>query len=260
MYVKKMPVFQAGKVLTIEMLDALKSAIEATENQKYSGYSDGVLHGFQVEIADDYLIVDKGAFIYQEELFAVSEKTKILYAGNGETQLLVLRIGDKEKTSNFEIREAEFKLIPDGDEILSDLEIARFRLQKGARLRNQFQGLRDMNTSYDTLNLCHARWSAFGGNTMAYPILEMAAREIEKKNNTDIYDEMLLEAIYSAKGESIPGVMIDRYLKRKLGKSVDVTTPEARYKALLNAVNQMSTQEEAPRGEQQKRNNRIIID
>lgn len=260
MFVKKVPVFQAGKVLTIEMLDALKNTIEAIGYRKYQGFSDGILNGFQVEVSEDYLTVDKGSIIFGEELYMVTEKTKVPYVGNGMMQLLVLRVGDTEKAGQFEIREAEIRTIREEDAILSDIEIARFRLQKGAKLRTNFLSLRDMSTAYDTVNLCNARWAAYGENSMAYPLLEMAAKEIEKKENADFYDELFLQAVYTAHGETVPLPLIDRYIKGKLGKS-NIASLEARYRCLLEAVGRVESREgDARPRERRMGNNRIIVD
>lgn len=260
MIVKKTPLFQAGKVLSVEMLNALTYELEKINSQKYLGYADGILRGFQIEVADDYLIVNEGSYIYQGELLCIPQKVKVLYNKSDSLQILVLRTGDMEQTNNFRIREAEFKIIPKEDCIITDIEICRFYLQQGAKLRNHYQNFRDMNTTFDTVCLCHSKWAAYGENSIAYPILAMFRQEIMKREKPDIYDELLLDAISNSSGESIPQSTITRYLTNKLERKLEDPNPEDIFKGLVHSLEKGEGCAERRTTGNRPANNRIIIE
>lgn len=260
MIVQKIPLFHTGKILSVEMLNALTYELEKVNSQKYLGYSDGILRGFQIEVADEYLIVNEGSYIYQGELLCIPQKAKVLYKKSDSLQVLVLRTGDMEQTNNFRIREAEFKIIPEENCIITDIEICRFFLQQGAKLRNQYQNFRDMNTTFDTVCLCHSKWSAYGENSVAYPILAMFGQEIMNKEKPDIYDELLLNAINNSSGESIPQPVIIRYLTNKLERKLENPNQEDIFKGLVHSLEKGERRAERRTTDNRSAHNRIIIE
>ena len=64
-------------------------------------------------------------------------------------------------------------------ELLDDeVELCRFKLKDGARLRTEYKDFYDIQTEYDTLNLAHATWSAADGNSLSKEVTDFFARKV----------------------------------------------------------------------------------
>jgi len=65
-----------------------------------------------------------------------------------------------------------------------EMELGRFRLQEGARLRYIYQNLQD----YDTINRMHAPYACMGGSTVSPEILVRFAEEMMEMEVSEPFD------------------------------------------------------------------------
>lgn len=258
MIVQKIPRFESGNVLSKEMLETFNERY-FVDDMKYMGYSNGILKGFDIRVADGYLVVGRGCYFFENQVYYIGMDVKIPYTHSDMVKILVIRNNDKEISRYFEIREADFKLISEEERLLTDIEICRFRVQQGAQLRYQMRNLKDMSTYYDTICLCYAQWSAYGGQSIAYPILEKYAYELMEFHNCQAEDRLMIGQILSSKGESISADYLKMYINHRVQRERDLDTPYDLYNGLCECIRVMSS--DVPQRERSTfRERRIILD
>ncbi len=236
MIVQKIPRFESGNVLSHEMLDALNQRYMLGNKFDYFGYSDGLIKGFQLTASSEYLLVGQGCYVFENEVQYVAEAMKVPYTYGNVVRLLVLRTGDKERSRQFEIREAELKLIMEEERLLTDIEICRFCLQQGASLRDKAKSLEDMSTFYDTICVCHAQWAGYGGQTVAYPVLQQFVNELLLCKNRTSEDNLMIGHVLATKGESLPRQYLEGYLCNRLQREVKAEEPYMIYSGLKEVL------------------------
>ena len=98
----------------------------------------------------------------------------------------------------------------------SELEICRFKLREGARLRINYKDFFDIQTEYDTVNLADAVWAARDGNTLSKYITDYFAErvlECDRAQEGDVeFARMLLQS-----RDAVPRMILDDYIGRKTG-------------------------------------------
>ena len=236
MIVQKIPRFESGNILSREMLEALNFNCLSERRMNYFGYSDGIVKGLSVTASAEYVTVGKGCYLFDREVQYVMEDVKVPYAYGNEMKLLVLRTGDKEVSRQFETREAEIKLIGKDERILTDIEICRFSIQNGARLRDYARNLSDMSTYYDTICVCHAQWAAYENPSAAYPVLLQFAKELAMCKNLTTEDNLIIGQILELKGESLSKQCIEAYVSHKLQHEFKADSAYKLYTGLCEAL------------------------
>lgn len=259
MITQKIPLFYSGNVLTQDMLESLKQHTVNTGRFDYLGYSDGILKGCRITTTDSQIIVQKGVLIYGGEVFYLSEDSKIVYEPTNSLKLLVVRVLDHELSRSFDTRKIEFLLINEEEKLKADIEICRYRLQAGAKLRYDYKNFADMNTEFDTVCLCHAKWSAYGGESIAYEILYQFAKAALEQNGLIPEDRMFIGQILNSPGQTLPEECISSYLAGRLSKAVTKHTVHELYQDLAAALRLMGNGRNAAAGKN-KREHRLIVD
>lgn len=259
MIIQKLPVFQEGTVLTQEMLEALKQYAYNTGVFPYLGYANGILKGCGITAYGDRLIVREGMLLYEGEIFYFPHASGIEYEPTDSVKLLAARVGDRERSRSLETRTVELRLTSEADKTASEIELCRYRLQPGARLRCEYRNFSDMDTEYDTVNVCHAGWSAYGGPSVSYEILYQFANAAQTKRGLSAEDRMFLGQIFAAPGETLPKACICNYLSGRLQKDCREDSIHDLYLHLVDVLRQMDDTRGAA-GQKAQSGRRMIVD
>ncbi len=182
------PKFEDGVLLTTERIDALSQQSFKFNDYLYQDYSDGIISGFKISVEDKNIIIKNGLFKYQNKVFLLN-KTISIYCQPTDI-LTYLKISFKESikklgevTYYFEIGLSEDNLLE------TDIELCRFRLQKGAKLRYIYDGFDDMITEFDTINLINCPYVAKKKPSLHPIILNRFATELIASGTKNIIDQ-----------------------------------------------------------------------
>lgn len=178
MLVQAIPIFQDAHLLRRVMLEALSDYAYLSNQLLYKGYGDGIMAGCQLTTTEDSIILNEGVVFYEGQMFLIKEPMYINYYPTNTTTVLKIHFSDQKKDTGFIYREVDISLSEQTALLKGEVELCRFKLQSGARLRYQYQGFEDRNTEFDTLNVIHAAYSAKGGSTLAPEILWDFAAEM----------------------------------------------------------------------------------
>lgn len=232
----RIPVFEKGSVLTQDMLETMKEYAIDFANMQFDGYSDGIISGCGVSMSNNLLMVDRGIVKYKNTLYFIPGGMHVTVQSGNQWNTLNLRLGALCKVKNFLTGSVELELSEDLQECENRIEICRFRLQDGAMLRNNYRDFQDMSTEFDTVNVIHAKWSAYGLSSVSNRILKEFAKEAMNKNMQNPLDQMFVQQILMLDGRTMNRDAITFYLNTRLGRNNRPMTNMEIYKGLQEVL------------------------
>ncbi len=130
----------------------------------------------------------------------------------------------------------ELIITQDLSETQHSIELARFRLQPGAILRNQYKNFMDYNTEYDTLNIIHSNWSSYDGDTLSPVLLRAFADEMMQQREKNPLDMMFCQQIYGMNGSSLSLSAISNYIHCRLPEQKKLLSKQELFQGLLQIL------------------------
>ena len=233
------PVFATGRVLRKESMENIRDFPRDFSDAVYADYSDGIIGGFDIAYdggaaTEENLRVSGGALKKNGVIFVLKEMTAA-FDSFDKNICLKLCFGDISKTEDF--LKTGFGLKADSvfDTAENEIELARFRLAKGAKLRkkHEYKGVEDFTTPDNTLNLVHVKYSGLDSPTFSPALLRIFAKEIAVSR--DIADVSF--GLLCLSGDIIHKDCILQYLGIRLGRDFDRDiTNQAIHAALIEIV------------------------
>lgn len=184
------PIFKDLHLLRKDMLEALADYAFQTNQLLYKGYGDGIVAGCDLTTTEDSIILNEGVIFFEGQMFLIKEPISVLYYPTNTTTVLKICFSEQMRDGNLVYREINLTLTEQTQMKKGELELCRFKLQEGARLRYQYQNFEDRNTEFDTLNTIYASYSAKGGSTLSPQIVHEFASEMLKGKELSVLDMM----------------------------------------------------------------------
>lgn len=212
------PAFERGRILKKELLWALRDYSYAALQLQYQGYPDGILSGCGVGAGEGLLHIGQGVIKCQGFLFLITEETQVAYAPADRYTSLKFRLAAKEELADYTRYITEFILDEDTVRHQNEVELCRFKLKEGARLRTDYKDFFDIQTEFDTVNLADATWSAAGGNTLSKEVTDYFARKVLECGNAQEHDVRFAYLLLQGR-EAVRHEVLADYVRRKTGGS-----------------------------------------
>jgi hypothetical protein len=176
MFEYKLPLFNPAP-LRKEILESVRDLALLEQSARYGDYSDGVLAGCGLFERDMNIGVTGGLVKFGGRVYVLSDKADVPYRPTDAWTVLKIQFGGEEKSRDF-LRFAGGLTLDESTNILpNELELGRFKLKRGSRLRTEYVDFSDMETEYDTVNLIHVPYAGIGEATLSPTILMYFARE-----------------------------------------------------------------------------------
>lgn len=253
------PLFTHGRILKLEMLEQLRDFPKDVIDIMLSQYSDGIILGCDISVSDDYIIVSKGLIKQDGILYMLKEDTIVPYNYTNDTAILKVRFLGETKNSDF-IRYGTEMFIDETLSIQSDeIELCRFKIKTGARLRVDYTDFEDMNTEYDTVNLINAPFSAKDKETLNPKILKAFAKEAFENNLTNPLDICFAMTCMQESG-AIARDLIMSYVTSRLGVGVREYSNRELYEYLRNILNDIKEGRQALNNSFRLDHKKILVD
>lgn len=214
MLVQAIPIFQDAHLLRRDMLEALSDYAYLSNQLLYKGYGDGIMAGCELTTTKDSIILNEGVIFYEGQMFLIKEPMCIHYQPTNVTTVLKIHFSDQLRDAGFIYREVEVSLSEGTALQKGEIELCRFKLQSGAKLRYHYQGFEDRNTEFDTLNVIHAAYSAKGGSTLAPELLWDFAKEMLGIEGLSDFDALFCIQLMNQKGATVKDALTS-YLQRR---------------------------------------------
>ncbi|WP_438496014.1 DNA and RNA helicase [Paenibacillus sp. IHBB 3054] len=238
MFTYTYPEFHKGRILKIRMLEDLRDFPRQFWELYYRDYADGIVSGAEVEVHAERLSVSPGILLYEGRLYMMTEPAEIAYKATGQETVLKLRFTALETGHDLSLGRSSLALEDAASGTGShEMELARFKLKEGARLRKDYQSFADLATEYNTLQVLQVPYAAPGASTLPPAVLQDYAQRLMRTGTPDPHDVMfgmlcmnegvitrsvILHYIASRLGQEYrdyPSLQIHRYLDRILSNA-----------------------------------------
>jgi len=253
------PLFESGRVVKKELLRSLRDYSFGCAGLNYQLYEDGLVAGCRVWVEGDQLVMEPGIIKYQGFLYLITERQKISYKSAEVKQFLKLRMQKKDLSPDYIIYHAELTLnTMEAQE--NELEICRFLLQAGAKLRDTYKNFEDMGTCYDTVNLIDASWGGFDGQALSPAIITEFAEAILSLPDIQSEDRNIAYLCLSQQGV-ISRKALDHYIRYRIGEKQTKETHSRReiFEQMCQVIRCLQSGVREP-GRRQKERHRILVD
>ncbi len=222
MFQNTYPVFEAKRLLKKKLLENFRDFTRTLFNLQHQNYSDGILAGCDIKGTDTGLFILPGILYYKGVPYFLDKPYPVTYKAEGELAYVKVHFWDKAIGSGGE--DFFSQVIVDGQEpdTEQELELARFKLQPGARLRSEYVDFYDYETEFDTVNRIYAPYAAPGHSGIWPQILKSFAEELLKHSVTNPWDSAFCLSCLQLT-ESMPYEAIRVYLNARLGQGKEYT-------------------------------------
>lgn len=230
MFKNTYPLFERKKILKKEMLENLRDYPRDFFRILYQDYSDGILSGCRLKVQEPYVCVEPGILYYNKEFYIMNSPYRLLYEPTGKEQYIKVRF--LETAGGVEKKEAVTQIYIDdtAPDKKDELELARFKLQEGARLRDQYTDFYDYATEFDTLILIHAPYASPIKCTINPRISKAYAVSMMKYPAKNLWDSAFcLNCLQE--GDALSHAMIRSYLNVRLKQEKETYRPAEIYES-----------------------------
>lgn len=213
MFTYSYPHFNKGRILKTSMLEGLRDFPRDYIELYYRGYADGILAGAEVEVFPDKLVVSPGMVLHKGRLYMLTEPMELVYQATGRVNVLKLRFTAEETVSDMTISHSELLLDEETTCTSRELELARFKLKEGARLRRDYQTFADLATEFNTLHVIHVAYAAEGASTLSPIVMKDYAERLLRTGTSDP-QELVFAMMCLNEGTVARGVILHHIASR----------------------------------------------
>lgn len=234
------PQFEKKRLLRVEMLEQLRDYPRDYLDIMLRKYGDGILFGCEITWNEGILTVNPGILLYKKKRYFMPDSWDMECQAEDQVRYLKVQFLGEACHNGILIGSTDIKLDRQRPDLSCEMELCRFRLQKGARLRDTYENFGDYSTEYDTVDLIHVPYASEGGSTLNPFILEAFARESLRSRTQNPIDISFSMNLLAAGGR-IPVGCIQEYLYAKLNKRI--CGNEEMYQGLLQILKIQSPSE-----------------
>lgn len=257
MFENREPVFETKRLLKKEMLESLRDFPRDFFWLKYETYSDGILTGCEIKGTENGFVILPGILCYRGVPYFLKKPYFVSCKANGRLTYIKVHFWDKE------IGAGEIKYLSQiiADECETDtkeeLELGRFKLQPGARLRSEYTDFYDYETEFDTVNRIFVPYAAFRHTGIWFEILKSFASQMIKQSGLNSLDYAFCFQCLQLK-EAMAYEAVRAYLNLKLEQQKEYSNSQV-YEALKYILRQTNEKKEEKRFREKKEGTLLML-
>lgn len=224
----------------------------------FQDYSDGIISGANVLVNQHHLTITKGIVKHNGRLYLLEHDHELPYEATGNETVLKIRFKEKEEELDFIGYRTELFLDEKTEIGEDELELSRFKLKKGAKLRSDYQSFEDFATEFNTINLIHTHIAGIGKATIHPKMMRYFADEVMRNGSTDVYDIMM--AMMCINNGTVERDGLLHYLANRLETSYQDYSNIQIHRFLVRILNEMMGGNRAKMHLRGNGRQRIIVD
>lgn len=255
----RIPIFTDGNILTGEMLEEMKEYTVGFAKLSYIEYGKGILKGCNLTATDSHITLHPGIVICFQEPILITAPVEIPYDPVNRWTALKLEVDKEYESRSWSVRNMSLNFTEDLETKENTIELCRFRLQKGAKLRTEHREFKDCNTEFDTINQIYSEWAAYKETSFSPEILRNYAEELMKSEITNPWDMAFVQQIFNNHGEPLERKAIQMYLSQRLGEAVQEWSNIEIYNRLAKVLDKVKGEMTSP-VRRQGSGRRIMVD
>lgn len=208
MFKNSYPLFEEKHLLTKEMLENLRDYPRMVTDHLFSDFADGIVSGCKITWDQGELMVGSGMVWRKGKLYFMKEAFRVACGAMDSVRYLKIRFTDCSQETGGMTERGEIVLEDRRVDSEREMELCRFRLQEGAKLRYKYENFEDYSTKFDTVDQIDTPYAAKGKSTMKPELLVQYAREMIKKGSFNPLDAAFSMEILAQDGRiSMEGIL-----------------------------------------------------
>ena len=256
MYSNQFPFFERGNILKKELLRNLRDYPRNLIDLYFLDYSEGVLTGSDLEIEGQEIVINPGLIKFSNRIYLLTTAQRIKYQPSNQQMIIKIKFSEEEKNSDFKSWKSTLLLEQGVDLAEDELELGRFKLREGAKLRTDYHQFSDFSTEYNTVNIIHVKYSSLEEYTLHPAIINFFATKILNSSTENQLD--ISFALQALQARRIQRDLLCNYLTKKLKLKQDNYSNLEIYRYLGQIIRQLSKQQ--VKNVEVKSDNKILID
>jgi len=176
MFECKIPLFNPAP-LRKEILESMRDLAVSEQVARYGEYSDGILAGCGLFEQGMKIGVAGGLVKFAGRVYVLRQRDSVTYRATDSWTVLKIQFGNEKLNRDFRIFEGSLALDANTNILPNEIELGRFKLKQGSRLRTEYVDFQDMETEYDTVNPLNIPYAGIGEHTLCPIILTHFAKE-----------------------------------------------------------------------------------
>lgn len=228
------PIFEKKRLLKKEMLENLRDFPRELFAIQHQNYSDGILAGCELETDDIGLTIRPGILCYKGVPYFLVQPCRIPCKADGRITYLKVRFSDKAVGTASEEYLTQIYVDEQDPDPHRELELGRFKLQPGARLRTEYVDFYDYTTEFDTVNRIHSAYAAPGRRGIWPQLLKCFAETLMHYSVRNPWDCAFCISCLQLR-EAMPYEAVQAYLNARLEQEKEYTNTQI-YNALISIL------------------------
>lgn len=259
MITQVLPIFTEAHILRREMLSALSDFAVLGNQLIHLGYADGILAGCELKATKDKIILNSGVICFHGKLYLIKEPVSVPYEETNLTHLCKLVFIQEMRSDNFIKQEINLIITKEVSMKEGEMELCRFKLQHGARLRYEYVNFDDRATEYDTLNTIHTPYASKGSSTLSPEILKAFASQLLKLPGATDFDAMFSVQVLG-RAEALGREGIAAYIRHRRQQEVEKMDNFSLYQQLAMILGEAEHGKDSSTSTQKKNKWKIMVD
>jgi hypothetical protein len=229
------PQFEKKRLLRVEMLDKLRDYPKNFLELSLKEYGDGVISGCGITWDNHRLTIDSGMILWKKNLYFMEQPFVMECKAEDKVRFLKVQFMAEIREAGRITANTRIFLEDKKPDPSCEMELCRFRLQEGARLRDSHENFQDYSTGFDTINIINQPYGAPGGTTLNPCMIRQFSREILRSGSTDPFDISFSATALSSHG-LVASEFILEYLFAKLEEDYSGKSNQDIYNGLLEVL------------------------
>lgn len=258
MFIDKFPKFTAGRVLKHDMLGLLRDYPRDYVSILYSDYADGVIAGCGIIVNPDNLSIAPGLVRHRGVLYTLRQSIHVPYAATGQDTLVKISFGRAKESDDYTLMTGDILAVSSLKLAENEMELCRFKLKPGARLRDDYQDFADFATEYDTVNIIHMPFAAPYESTLSPGITRRFAVEALRHRPVHPFDYTFIGQC--AQGEPVARHFITAYTAARLNLVTQESTNQDMHRHLARILDDIRQGKDMASNLGRNGGRRILVD
>lgn len=264
MFLDQYPHFEKDSVLKADMLVNLMEYPRDLFTLIYQEYADGIITGVNVVVEDTgkegrgTLIVKPGIVKYRGRLYHMNQEFRVPYEETKEKVMLKIKFLEENKTNDYTTYQTRIVLDEEIELQVDEIELCRFLLKEGARLRQDYQDMKDFNTEHNTVNIIHVPYAGIGETTLIPEITTYFGKQLMKHHSNNPYD--IGFAMNCIQQNQIHRFVIMQYLNARKNVRIDEKLSNEQIHAYLVVIMEEVKAGKSSRNSGERIGRRVIVE
>lgn len=234
MFIFETPVFEHKNILKKAMLDELRDYPLTISRMFWAESGDGIMTGCGITWREGVICIHPGVLHYRGNLYRMEKSCHLPCSATDRLTYIKVHFTAMEHERD-RTRGIGEVFLSESDLENGEIELGRFRLQEGARLRCIYENFEDYQTEFDTVNRIQVPFCNAGGTGLWPQLLCSYAKELLETGTENVFDVTFAMQILGAEGRVAPG-LVQQFVEKCLGESMIKAANRNVYMELLHIL------------------------